>query len=95
MTIITGVFALFLMLAVVVGVFALYMLPAIFAIHFNHPQKTTIALINVVFGWTFIGWGVALIWAFSRLNINPEPSTEQPDKHLNKCNCPNCGEHNL
>lgn len=39
----------------------LYFLPAIIA--HNKRDFTAIFLVNLLFGWTFIGWIVALVWA--------------------------------
>lgn len=42
---------------------AVYFLPLIIASMRNMPNATAIAVLNVVAGWTFIGWVVALTWA--------------------------------
>ena len=39
----------------------LYVLPAIIAR--DKPDATAIFVVNLVFGWTIIGWFIALIWA--------------------------------
>lgn len=49
-----------LMLAIVV---ALYFLPLIIAAWRNMPNAVAISVLNVVAGWTFVGWVVALVWA--------------------------------
>ena len=41
----------------------LFLLPIIIAISRNHPNKVAIILINVLVGWTGIGWLIALIWS--------------------------------
>lgn len=38
-----------------------YFLPSICAA--NHKNGRAIFVTNLLFGWTLIGWGVALIWA--------------------------------
>jgi hypothetical protein len=43
----------------------LYFLPSIVACKRNHHNNIAIFLVNLFFGWTGIGWMVALIWAFS------------------------------
>lgn len=45
--------------------FALYWLPTIIALVRHAPSSPGIALINFFFGWTGIGWIVALVWALS------------------------------
>lgn len=47
----------FLMLAVI------YAIPTIVAFRRNHPNRWLILVINMAFGGTIIGWGVALVWA--------------------------------
>jgi len=51
-----GVFVFFLAIAV-------YMLPTIIADHRRKKNVNAIAALNVLFGWTFVGWGIALVWA--------------------------------
>ncbi len=41
----------------------LYFIPWIVAWNKKHENVTGIFLINLFFGWTLIGWIVALIWA--------------------------------
>ena len=40
-----------------------YFIPSFVAHKKQHIQKTSILLLNIFLGWTFIGWVVALIWA--------------------------------
>jgi Superinfection immunity protein len=44
---------------------SLYFIPMIVALRRRHPSSGGIAVINIVFGWTLIGWVVALAWALS------------------------------
>jgi hypothetical protein len=39
-------------------------LPSIIAIRKNHPNVVAIFVLNLFLGWTFLGWVIALIWAF-------------------------------
>jgi hypothetical protein len=54
-----GLFAL-------VFVFALYFLPTLVARSAQHRQSTAIFLLNLLTGWTFFGWVIALVWAASK-----------------------------
>ncbi|MFC1540582.1 superinfection immunity protein [Candidatus Margulisiibacteriota bacterium] len=47
----------------VILVFSFYFLPAIIARNKEHAGR--IALLNLLFGWTFVGWIILLIWAVS------------------------------
>jgi Superinfection immunity protein/Short C-terminal domain len=40
-----------------------YIIPTFIAFRRNHPNRWPILLINVVFGGTILGWGIALGWA--------------------------------
>jgi hypothetical protein len=42
---------------------AIYMLPALVAHARDLPQRRTITLVNIIFGWTLIGWLVSFLWA--------------------------------
>ena len=49
--------------------FILYFIPTIIVIiNSNHPNRVGLFLLNLFFGWTIIGWLIALIWAFSTSN---------------------------
>ncbi len=42
----------------------IYFLPSIIAAFRRHPNTVAIFLIDLLLGWSFIGWVGALIWAF-------------------------------
>lgn len=41
----------------------LYMMPALIAYLNYHRNWKAIVVLNVLLGWTFLGWVVALVWA--------------------------------
>jgi hypothetical protein len=41
----------------------LYWLPTIIALFRQSDARPGIALLNFFFGWTFLGWVAALVWA--------------------------------
>jgi hypothetical protein len=43
----------------------LYLVPAAVAQLRRHHQTTAIVGLNLLLGWTFIGWAVALVWALT------------------------------
>lgn len=43
--------------------FAAYFLPSLVAGMRDHRNRSAICLVNVLLGWTFVGWVVALVWA--------------------------------
>jgi hypothetical protein len=40
-----------------------YSLPALVAVHGRHDRSEAIALLNLLLGWTVVGWLVLLPWA--------------------------------
>ncbi len=42
---------------------AIYMLPTLIAYARDIPARQTITVLNIVAGWTLIGWIVCFIWA--------------------------------
>lgn len=44
---------------------AAYLLPSIIASGRQHKNVTSLTIVNIFFGWTFLGWVIALAWAFS------------------------------
>ncbi len=49
-----------------------YFLPFLIADHKKHKKLPAIFGLNLLFGWTIIGWIVALVWAYSG-NKEPAP----------------------
>lgn len=41
----------------------IYLIPLLVAVQRKHSNKTPIILVSIFFGWTIIGWIIALIWA--------------------------------
>lgn len=78
-------------LFLVVG-FVIYFLPTFVASSRKHLNGTSIFLVNLFLGWTFLGWVVALVWASSA-------NTEKPKNRLGlgvgasaERACPFCAE---
>jgi len=62
-----GSFLAFPFFAFPFGLFglALYLLPTIVVVARGKKDVLGVVLVNVLLGWTFIGWIVALVWAFT------------------------------
>ena len=43
--------------------FPIYFLPCIVATVRKHRQQLAIFMVNLLLGWTFLGWVVAMVWA--------------------------------
>ncbi|MBN1856556.1 MAG: superinfection immunity protein [Dehalococcoidia bacterium] len=50
---------------VVVCLVLIYFLPGIVAIMRHKQNRVSICILNLLAGWTAIGWVAALVWAFS------------------------------
>ena len=58
--------------AVIVGVVFVYLLPTVISGMRHHQNGGAIFATNILLGWTFIGWAVALIWACSAVKRNED-----------------------
>lgn len=54
-----------LLSAIVILALALYFLPTIIAAARQHPNQWPILFVNLLFGWTILGWLAAVLWAIS------------------------------
>lgn len=43
----------------------MYILPTLIANQRNHHNALAIAALNLLLGWTFVGWALALVWALT------------------------------
>ena len=50
-------------LLLIVLIFAFYFLPALIAFLRNHKNKLAIFLLNLLLGWTVLGWVGSLVWS--------------------------------
>jgi hypothetical protein len=65
-----------------IGALLLYFIPAILALMRGHMSSTAIFALNLLLGWTAIGWIVALVWALTsntRHNFEWRASGTRPD----------------
>jgi len=47
-------------------IIALYFLPTMVACNGHKKNKDAIMVLNLLTGWTFIGWLIALVWSFTK-----------------------------
>jgi len=50
----------------VVLIFTIYFLPTLIAFLRQHKNKLAIFLLNLLLGWTVLGWVVSLVWSLIR-----------------------------
>jgi cytochrome c biogenesis protein CcdA len=61
----------------VIFIAAIYFIPSIVAISRDHPSKGAVIILNILLGWTFIGWVVAIVWSFTNPNQVVVQSNQQ------------------
>ena len=49
-------------------IFTLYFVPSFIAKTREHPNATAIFALNLLLGWSLIGWVGALVWALTAIN---------------------------
>ena len=51
------------LIALIILITALYFLPLIIAAYRNHQNILGIGLLNLLLGWSLVGWVGALVWS--------------------------------
>ena len=65
----------------------IYFAPTINALLRRHSSTAAIVCLNMILGWTFLGWALALVWSYSGPSNQP---AKKPNKYLVACS--KCGE---
>ncbi len=53
-------------------------MPAAVAAYREHKNRNAILVLNLLLGWTLIGWVIVLVWAFaSDIEKNKEPIQDE------------------
>jgi RsiW-degrading membrane proteinase PrsW (M82 family) len=60
------------------AVIPVYVLPAYLASTRNHPQTAAISVLTILLGWTFFGWAIAMVWAFTHQAASSERTSGSP-----------------
>lgn len=81
-------------LVIIIVLIIPYFIPTIIAVIRKHQSTPAIVLINVLLGWTLIGWIAALVWSLSALstttnvNIYNAPPSSAESRFCSKCGIP-------
>lgn len=54
---------------VLIFVIGLSVFPGVVAMVRHHHQRGAIAVLNLLLGWTGLGWAIALIWACTAIHL--------------------------
>jgi hypothetical protein len=66
---------------VIAALFVLYFLPSLVAACRHHNNTAAIVVVNLFLGWSFIGWVLALVWAFlNPLKVQGQIAQPTPDE---------------
>jgi hypothetical protein len=65
---------LLLVFAAIAALF--YFVPSFVAATRSHHNTTAIVILNIYLGWSFIGWVIALVWAFT--TVTPRDPSSAP-----------------
>ena len=57
---------------------SVYFVPVIIVSVRQHPNAASIIALNVLLGWTFLGWVVALVWSLSRFSDSSREIVNAP-----------------
>lgn len=74
-------FGKFVSLSFFVAAPALYFLPTIEGALRSQPNQTSIAIVNLLLGWTLVGWVVAMAWACKSQAAVPVAVAPRPTAH--------------
>ena len=76
---------------------ALYFLPTIIAVYRKKRNLAPILLVNILLGWTVIGWIVSLVWAVSTETVDTialpsRGQVQSTNYQVQGKMCSNCGK---
>jgi hypothetical protein len=79
---------------IIIGLIVLYFLPTLqaFTKGRRHPNANAIFALNLLLGWTVIGWVGALVWALTKPNPSPVIVNNLPAPPEDRRPCPYCAE---
>lgn len=61
---------------IVIGIgILIYSLPGIIAFKRKHNNRMSITILNVLTGWTALGWIISIVWAFTNNTEKADPNT--------------------
>ncbi len=58
---------------IVLAALWIHFMPTVEAYRTDHPQRRAIAMLNIIGGWTVIGWIGAMVWAHTARDQRPNP----------------------
>ena len=71
---------------------ALYFLPSIITINRDHRHWLAIQILNLLLGWTVVGWVIALVWSLMDQPTQKPEIISDPSPAAERIPCPECAE---
>lgn len=82
-----------IVLIVLIVVVALYFLPTIIAVTRKKRNLGPIILVNLLLGWSVIGWIVAMVWAMATETVDMMPASPSASVERIGRLCAHCGKY--
>lgn len=76
----------------VICALVLYFFPGLVAKVRGHQNYDAILLLNLLLGWTLLGWVVAMVWAVTAVHKAPSGSGGEVATPRTHVRCPDCRE---
>ncbi len=77
-------------LGILILLIPLYFLPSIIASRRKHQSSGGIFVLNLLLGWTFLGWVIALVWSCSAVSKPDRTEAFFERNSSSKALCPYC-----
>lgn len=72
-----------------------YFMPAFVAFGRKHHNASAICMLNLLLGWTVLGWVGALVWAMTTVKRQAKQCPRCKDWAVYEQVCVTCGAHQL
>ena len=83
----------FMMIVFLAVAVAVYFIPNFVATARKHQNANAIFVVNLLLGWTIIGWVVALVWALTTVKPQEAATEKAPEINIEDTKkCPFCAE---
>lgn len=76
---------------IIIAVVLVYFLPSVISEARHHRNDAAIFILNLLLGWTVLGWIVALIWSFTSPTVAVQASSAPAAPSSSAGYCPHCG----
>lgn len=68
---------------ILIVIVSAYLFPTVNAVRRQHNNIAAIAVLNILLGWTFVGWVGALVWSFTNDRTIVDVETQIGSRNAN------------